>query len=695
MSAAKNRSLDWSRCAEGFADFDIDRGNTTKKRAEPVKRKSSESAFSHGNIFEKLAFGYEDEKSQSITWSSSEDEKEKEIKITPVVKKTKRQTTPKKTASARRSTRSSNRSQKVPLPHDTVEIIDLEDDAESVPTSKQFKSESPVKMTQKKSLRSDSVEIIDLEDTNLKDIKFKKRSLKKSLLEDSPEIIDLENDSDIVPTSQPTQDATSVKSEDLIGINDYDSDLEIEKGERKSSKAKDIKESESQVSIYEDSSQNSTSPDTQTCTGVKASDWLKSLQLKTPSKSDYQGEKLEPEDSAKKRKKHSKGGLAEQLSRLQSRDKSAVRMWYHQQGKPSASQDSKSIQLEVVGYENLYSMQLVKCVLYKTPEANQLGNDLKDKNAGEEKEDKLLKSKNTPHDRESEEKRLVMFPASQSEQLNLQIGSRFKIFPPWQQLELNDGQQILLCTKYCHVVQHPDVTPVNIPRSDVKLKDVVSAKWNCPCVQGLCRSQTLCPAYQFPAIPGQFQETVPSQEGTSAQGKDSNSNLLKSSDKPPTTHLYTVSSRPYDSISDTCRSLKESGNFDSLLKSIEACRTAVDGGGDGYSGTVSFSGHVHRAVTVRNGSSKTRCHLLVEDKFGSICEIQLSTKSLTKAGLSASSCESKTFRFSGLTVHGRFIRDRHENLFTMVDSVWSGKCLVDSQDSSESQNILVSILHQK
>jgi hypothetical protein len=33
-----------------------------------------------------------------------------------------------------------------------------------------------------------------------------------------------------------------------------------------------------------------------------------------------------------------RSGLAEQLSRLQSRDKSAVRIWNHQQGKPSASQ---------------------------------------------------------------------------------------------------------------------------------------------------------------------------------------------------------------------------------------------------------------------------------------------------------------------------------------------------------------------
>ena len=58
------------------------------------------------------------------------------------------------------------------------------------------------------------------------------------------------------------------------------------------------------MSIYEDSSQNSTLP--LTSTGVKGSDWVKSLQLKTPSKSESQADKPEIEDSAKKRKKRTK-----------------------------------------------------------------------------------------------------------------------------------------------------------------------------------------------------------------------------------------------------------------------------------------------------------------------------------------------------------------------------------------------------
>ena len=38
-----------------------------------------------------------------------------------------------------------------------------------------------------------------------------------------------------------------------------------------------------------------------------------------------------------------RGGLADQLGRVQARDKSAVRIWNHQQNKPSLSQGTSAI----------------------------------------------------------------------------------------------------------------------------------------------------------------------------------------------------------------------------------------------------------------------------------------------------------------------------------------------------------------
>ena len=54
------------------------------------------------------------------------------------------------------------------------------------------------------------------------------------------------------------------------------------------------------------STQSISPPTTSTRSGMRASEWVKSLQLKTPSKTEYQGETTTAEDSAKKKKKHSR-----------------------------------------------------------------------------------------------------------------------------------------------------------------------------------------------------------------------------------------------------------------------------------------------------------------------------------------------------------------------------------------------------
>ncbi|NP_001136380.1 DNA repair-scaffolding protein [Xenopus tropicalis] len=66
-------------------------------------------------------------------------------------------------------------------------------------------------------------------------------------------------------------------------------------------------------------------------TAKPASEWLKTAQvlLQTPEKKIDKASKT-PEDSAKKRKRFLRGGLAERLSRLQNRERSAISFWRHQ-----------------------------------------------------------------------------------------------------------------------------------------------------------------------------------------------------------------------------------------------------------------------------------------------------------------------------------------------------------------------------
>eukprot|EP00062_Callorhinchus_milii_P004050 gi/632942026/ref/XP_007886191.1/ PREDICTED: DNA repair-scaffolding protein isoform X5 [Callorhinchus milii] len=62
-----------------------------------------------------------------------------------------------------------------------------------------------------------------------------------------------------------------------------------------------------------------------------ASDWLKTAQafLQTPEKQERKQFKT-PDDSAKKKRKFLRGGLAERLNRLQCRERSAIHFWRHQ-----------------------------------------------------------------------------------------------------------------------------------------------------------------------------------------------------------------------------------------------------------------------------------------------------------------------------------------------------------------------------
>ncbi|XP_018418464.1 PREDICTED: DNA repair-scaffolding protein [Nanorana parkeri] len=67
--------------------------------------------------------------------------------------------------------------------------------------------------------------------------------------------------------------------------------------------------------------------------GRTVSDWVKTAQilLQTPEKKIDKTFKT-PEDSAKKKKRFLRGGLAERLSRLQNRERSAITFWRHQSG---------------------------------------------------------------------------------------------------------------------------------------------------------------------------------------------------------------------------------------------------------------------------------------------------------------------------------------------------------------------------
>lgn len=95
------------------------------------------------------------------------------------------------------------------------------------------------------------------------------------------------------------------------------------------------------------------------------SSWVRSAQalLQTPQKAPDRQPKT-PEDSGKKKRKFQSGGLAERLSRLQSRQRSAVSFWRHQSlsHAPADTADRPDVLvLEVLEVQEECSMRVARC----------------------------------------------------------------------------------------------------------------------------------------------------------------------------------------------------------------------------------------------------------------------------------------------------------------------------------------------
>ncbi|XP_066575738.1 DNA repair-scaffolding protein isoform X2 [Amia ocellicauda] len=126
-------------------------------------------------------------------------------------------------------------------------------------------------------------------------------------------------------------------------------------------------------SVVSRSQASTAQPQSQPCqaSGRSASDWVRSAQalLQTPHKQADRKFKT-PEDSAKKKNKFLRGGLAERLSRLQCRQRSAISFWRHQS--PSASKTPAVCKAGVLVLQVLQvweegSVQVALCQLFEQP----------------------------------------------------------------------------------------------------------------------------------------------------------------------------------------------------------------------------------------------------------------------------------------------------------------------------------------
>ncbi|XP_058487493.1 DNA repair-scaffolding protein [Solea solea] len=181
------------------------------------------------------------------------------------------------------------------------------------------------------------------------------------------------------------------------------------------------------------------------------SDWVRSAQamLQTPQKLLVRQSKT-PEDSAKKKRKFQRGGLAERLNQLQCRQRSAVSLWRHQSISDTSSTTAATVDrpgvlmLEVLEVRKECSMQLALCEPHQPHgEGHQHSNSV-------------------PEDRA---RVLVLFNRETAAQLIPASRDIIHIYPPWQRLSMEGfTYDIILNTHFSQKVFR-DSKPATMPVS--------------------------------------------------------------------------------------------------------------------------------------------------------------------------------------------------------------------------------------
>ncbi|XP_075439557.1 DNA repair-scaffolding protein-like, partial [Ascaphus truei] len=191
---------------------------------------------------------------------------------------------------------------------------------------------------------------------------------------DIPEIIDWQNDSDFECDEERCSESEAAES--AVEISDSESSLSNITVSQLQNETEPSKAVAMEIAEYssDDPLDDATMPagwptlpisDEGEVVGKSASEWVRSAQalLQTPEKKADKASKT-PEDSAKKRKKFLRGGLAERLSHLQNRERSAISFWRHQcesDCKMPLGVKSGVLMLKIIEVHEECSMQVAVC----------------------------------------------------------------------------------------------------------------------------------------------------------------------------------------------------------------------------------------------------------------------------------------------------------------------------------------------
>nr|XP_033789607.1 DNA repair-scaffolding protein isoform X2 [Geotrypetes seraphini] len=379
-----------------------------------------------------------------------------------------------------------------------------------------------------------------------------------------------------------------------------------------------------------------------------ASDWLKSAEalLQTPQKQAAKTSKT-PEDSAKKRKRFLRGGLAERLNRLQNRERSAISFWRHQcMSKYITSSGDKPgvLKLKIVKLHEECSMQVAFC-----QQLESLSIDVSSRDTASSAETKFM----------------VLFTKETASRLRGAPQDIIYIHPPWQKLVLQDESiPIIMNTYFCQKI---------LSQENLEMKDRTHSP------------EKFLVERKLPLLAQMF----------SLNGTKENSNQESAIDQIDPINLNILGNMLTEDNQGQQQLLSQTV-CDSLLEVVETQ------GVSGWKGACvrvvvqriyflpsqdNCGNHLQRNASVPSALlPSARLCLLVQDAYGIFSELQLQSASYHAEDFEQYSrrWEGKVCCISGMKILRRTTRGRAPGLFSLIDSLWPP--LVPVKVHGQSQN---------
>ncbi|XP_043544222.1 DNA repair-scaffolding protein isoform X3 [Chiloscyllium plagiosum] len=394
-----------------------------------------------------------------------------------------------------------------------------------------------------------------------------------------------------------------------------------------------------------------------------ASNWLRSAQafLQTPDKQKRKQFKT-PEDSAKKRKKFMRGGLAERLNRLQCRERSAINFWKHQSLADLQTHTGRQDDILMVKVLDLHeecSMFIALCQpLRGTSTDHAIEND--------------ACSSKTPLK--------VLFTSETALHLGICAGDSVHIYPPWQKLDIQDGNTCaILCTYFSQ-----------------KMITGTKSDYCCPGKSVVFRKAPMSLSVKF--------NLTDSREKCYSVDQDTTIRNVGS--------LFPIPQEEVMKVLDFKHHLSTVNVCDSLLEVIES-QGAAGWAKQNLKVVIQrvyclpIKEVLHNQLVRNNqqdhplpsnvGQQNARLCFLVQDMYGLFGEVHHHTFcSLEEDMQIQSACwEGKECYLTGMKVLQRTTRGRSLGLFSLIDSLWppliSPKVHGQSQGSQESIDLITDV----